>query len=89
MNSIIMEVYIKNVKSNISHLFVSKATAIGYILESSLYVIFDIIKELYSFCSIYNNIWSSSFWSEVPKSLSIIFVPIISRNKGFNFIFSI
>ena len=84
-----MEVYIKNVKSNISHLFVSKATAIGYILESTLYVIFDIIKELYSLCSIYNNIWSSSFWSEVPKSRSIIFVPIIVGYKCLNSFFSL
>lgn len=46
-------------------------------------MIFDIIKELYTFSGIDDDISSFTFWTIIPNSLSMIFVPIISGNELF------
>jgi len=88
MDGIIMQTYIKNIESYISHLFKGKDTTIRNVLETTFYVIFDVVQELYTFSGINNHVWSSTFWSIVPYSLSIIFVPAIIGNKSFNSVFN-
>jgi len=52
-------------------------------------MIFNIIKELNTFSGIDDDIGSFTFWTIIPNSLGMIFIPLVSRNKLFNSSFSI
>ena len=89
MYCISMKTCIKYIKSDISHLFITKNSCIGHPLKPTSYRIFYLIQVLDSFRSINYYIRSQRVWTIIPNSLCISLVPIkfVNKHSGSNFLF--